>query len=128
MIDKKKETSLPVLVDALKEEISEIDNEISLLRNKRNTLMAILHAKNADLLKFKGKRLKRISQNRADISLIISDYLSNSSKEEKCSSIILHVKDSGFNINDSTLRTYLSYMREDGVIKPGSRKGYWIKT
>lgn len=127
MEDKKYTREDEIFIDKLQEEINDINKNIRLLMNRRDSLVSIIQAKKEKIVKNVSK--KRIfSSKRVEITISIKDFIFVSDKQVKCSDIYKYLRSFGIVINESTVRTYLSYMKEDGVIKEGSKKGYWIKS
>lgn len=127
MADKNYTREDEIFIDKLQEEINDINKNIRSMMNRRDSLVSIIHAKKEKIVKNVSK--KRIfSSKRVEITISIKDFIYVSDKQVKCSDIYKHLRSFGIVINESTVRTYLSYMKEDGVIKEGSKKGYWIKS
>jgi len=127
MADKNYTREDEIFIDKLQEEIDDINKNIRSLMNRRDSLVSIIQAKKEKIVKNVSK--KRIfSSKRVEITISIKDFIYVSDKQVKCSDIYKHLRSFGIVINESTVRTYLSYMKEDGVIKEGSKKGYWIKS
>lgn len=127
MADKNYTREDEIFIDKLQEEIDDINKKIRSMMNRRDSLVSIIQAKKEKIVKNVSK--KRIfSSKRVEITISIKDFIYVSDKQVKCSDIYKHLRSFGIVINESTVRTYLSYMKEDGVIKEGSKKGYWIKS
>lgn len=127
MADKNYTREDEIFIDKLQEEIDDINKNIRSMMNRRDSLVSIIQAKKEKIVKNVSK--KRIfSSKRVEITISIKDFIYVSDKQVKCSDIYKHLRSFGIVINESTVRTYLSYMKEDGVIKEGSKKGYWIKS
>jgi len=127
MADKNYTREDEIFIDKLQEEIDDINKNIKLMMNRRDSLVSIIQAKKEKIVKNVSK--KRIfSSKRVEITISIKDFIYVSDKQVKCSDIYKYLRSFGIVINESTVRTYLSYMKEDGVIKEGSKKGYWIKS
>ena len=83
-----------------------------------------MQAKKEGIIKSKSK-IGIKSSKRCNISLIIKDFINFSNREVKCNEIYDHISSSGISIKDSTIRTYLSYLKKDGIIIEGNKRGYW---
>lgn len=113
-------------IQEISERVSELDKNISKLSLQRSVLKTILMDLAGKNIESNGIKPTEKKINKSITTMYILEYLNNTRKRQvKSCDIYQYLTGKIGVINNNTFRTHIMNMKSDGLISPGSKKGYW---